>query len=818
MDILKNLAMAFFLTCLSFAASGQHTHSHSSPSPGNGPVDVEPQPLLAQAIRLQEALTFLGSSLAPQDQKKLIALQQAPLNSRTAKEVQEILDPYCLAMVTINPEARVKVERGGAGARLIQGGWVSFLVKVINEAGVTAQLQAESPQAAPPLYPSTFNTRALPKNILTEGQVASRFLELQVYRNRPLLSHLSGLKLEYAVLQIYCKEAGRLEAEIGFNIGQGTQDIGFRNTIPVLFSSSPSVKVTLRVKDDDNSPAMASFLITDGVERVLADSVNAVAKTPFRLAAAQLEFRLNGPPVKNYILPKELMGIYPLPSRRVAAYDEYPDFFFQPQIYRQDGEHVQLPPGTYTVTFTRGPEYLPQKTKLRIPGGVAKHEATFKLKRWINMAKLGWYSADHHVHGAGCSHYESPEEGVKPAHMWRQALGEGLNVAAVLAWGPGWYHQKNFFTGQDHPLSTSHNLLRHDVEVSGFPSSHAGHVVLLRVKEDDYPGTTKVEEWPSWTWPVLTWAKGQGGVTGYAHSGWGLEPTEPTTKLPNYVLPKMDGIGANEYVVTVTQNGVDFYSAGDTPAQWELNMWYHTLNCGYTTRLSGETDFPCIFDERVGMARSYFKPGGKLSYDSYVEAIKKGRSYVSDGSSHIIDFKVNGVEAGTKDSRVLVKGEEKVTVSARATAFLPPEPDEKGRNIAGSALTEQPYWHIERARIGATRKVGVELIVNGEAVDTIAIAADGQWKDIRFEYPLRQSSWVALRIFPSSHSNPVFVIQNGQPIQVYKSAEWCRQAVEQCWKMKQGNIRAEEREAAAAMYEKARRIYEEKGQASLKKQ
>ena len=117
----------------------------------------------------------------------------------------------------------------------------------------------------------------------------------------------------------------------------------------------------------------------------------------------------------------------------------------------------------------------------------------------------------------------------------------------------------------------------------------------------------------------------------------------------------MDGIGANEYIVTVTQNVVDFYSAGDTPAPWELNMWYHTLNCGFTTRLSGETDFPCIFDERVGIARSYFKPEGNLSYDSYVDAIKKGRSYVSDGNSHIINFSVNGLEAGTNDSRLNLK-------------------------------------------------------------------------------------------------------------------------------------------------------------------
>ena len=447
-----------------------------------------------------------------------------------------------------------------------------------------------------------------------------------------MLPNLSGLKLEYAILQIYSKDAGQREVEIGFNVGQGTQDIGFRNTINILFNINPSVKVTLHIKDDDGSPAMASFLITDGIERILDDSVQTIANADLRLVAAQRNLKPFFDSVKDYTIPTTLTGIYPLPSRRVAAYDEYPDFFFQPQIYRSDGEHVQLPPGKYNVTVTRGPEYITQTMQLVVPAGVKDYSASFQLKRWINMSKLGWYSADHHVHAAGCSHYDSPEEGVKPMDMWRQALGENLNVAAVLAWGPSWYHQKTFFTGHDDPLSTTKNIMRNDVEVSGFPSSHAGHIVLLRLKEDDYPGTTKIEEWPSWTLPVFNWAKSQNAVTGYAHSGWGLEPSEPTKQLPNYVMPKMDGIGANEYIVTVTQNVVDFYSAGDTPAPWELNMWYHTLNCGFTTRLSGETDFPCIFDERVGMARSYFKPEGKLSYDSYVDAIKKGRSYVSDGN------------------------------------------------------------------------------------------------------------------------------------------------------------------------------------------
>jgi len=754
---------------------------------------VESQPLLAQAVRLEDALSFLGSSLSAEDAKRLKALQDKPPTEETSNTIQSILDPYCLAMVSINPETRVKVARGTAKAKLIQGGWTSFLVKVHNEAGVTAQLQVQSANAEPDLYISTYNARALEKNALTEGQVANRFLEMQLYRNRPLLPNLSGLKVEYAVLQIYSKDAGQREAELGFNIGQGTQDIGFRNAINVLFNIQPSVKVVLHVKDDDGSPTMASFTFTDGVQRV-ADS-----GADYRLTLAKKEFQVPS---------KALTGIYPLPSRRVASYYEYPDFFFQPQVYRSDGEHILLPPGKYNVTYTRGPEYITQTKQLVVPATADSIEASFQLKRWANLAKLGWFSADHHVHAAGCSHYESPEEGVPPIDMWRQVLGEDLNVAAVLAWGPSWYHQKTFFTGQVSALSTKQNIMRYDVEVSGFPSSHAGHIVLLRLKEDDYPGTSTIEDWPSWTLPVLKWAKSQGAVTGYAHSGWGLEPLQPTKDLPNYVIPKMDGIGANEYIVTVTQNAVDFYSAGDTPAPWELNMWYQSLNCGFTTRLSGETDFPCIFDERVGIARSYFKPDSVLNYDAYVAAIKKGRCYVSEGASHIINFSVNGLEAGTNNSELTIKDAQSVKVTAKVAAYLPEQQTEEGADIASRPLDKQPYWNIERARIGKTRKVAVELIVNGKPVDTTDIVADGSWQDINFNYTIDRSSWVALRIYPSSHTNPVFVTVNGKPIRVAESIKWCRQSVDQCWKMKQANIRPEERDAAEAAYNDARNIYD----------
>ena len=207
----------------------------------------------------------------------------------------------------------------------------------------------------------------------------------------------------------------------------------------------------------------------------------------------------------------------------------------------------------------------------------------------------------------------NPTEGVQPrGYDARQILGERLNIASVLTWGPDYYYQKQFFSGKDDPLSKPDRLMHYDLEVSGFPSSHAGHIVLLKLKDQDYPAAKRIEDWPTWDLPIFRWAKAQGAITGFAHSGWGLEVK--TKDLPTYEMPGFDGIGANEYIVDVTHpDTVDFISAVDTPYVWELNIWYHTLNVGFRTRIAGETDFPCIYDGRVGIGRTYAKLGGELS-------------------------------------------------------------------------------------------------------------------------------------------------------------------------------------------------------------
>ena len=741
------LTVALILSGVAAAQEAAHQH------PATAPIPLQP---LAQQIRqLEDALNYLGQALPAADQRRINEAIGNADEAAAAAQLQAVLDPYVLLSVDINPESRVKVEQGAAKPELVEAGARLFLVKVVNNGHVTAPLNVESPNSGN-VYLRSSGDPAPPVQ-LTARDSAERWADISLYQQPPMRLRLSGLALEYAILEIYSRDAGQRSAKIAFNVGQGTQDIGFRNDVMIVFTAVAARRITLRVKDEKGRPAMASFLIRDRLDR-----------------------------------------IYPLPAKRLA-----PDFFFQPQIYRADGETVQLPAGYYTVQYSGGPEYLPH-TREFDAGDASPNQLSFQLDRWIDPSQYGWYSGDHHIHAAGCSHYMNPTEGVEPGDMMRQILGETLNTASVLTWGPDYYYQKQFFSGSDHPLSKPDRIMHYDLEVSGFPSSHAGHIVLLNLKQQDYPGARRIEDWPSWDLPILRWAKSQGAVVGFAHSGWGLQVSGK--ELPSLEMPGFDGIGANEYIVDVTHpNTVDFISAVDTPYVWELNIWYHTLNVGFRTRIAGETDFPCIYDGRVGMGRTYAKIDGPMSYLGWLKGLQSGYSYVSDGKTHLMNFRVNGLGAGSGGGEIRSAGPVNATVTLSAAAYLPEAPNEAIRKLP---YDQKPYWDVERARVGDTREVPVEIVVNGQAVARQNLVADGKVRELKFEIAVKESSWIAARTLPSAHTNPVFVLVGGKPVRASRaSAEWCLNAVNQCWTQKAPRIAPSELAEARKAYDHARDVY-----------
>lgn len=732
------------------------------------------QPLAAQVARLQEALDYLGAPLGADDRAAVAAAAALPDDAQAVARYQEILDRLCLFGININPEMRVKVARGPLGAELDEQGWRVFLVKVANESGTTAALKAESP-----------NARRLHGS--PAGDVPSRWLDLAMFDGPPLAPTLSGLEVEYRLIQLYSRDAGRREAKFLFNVGQGTQDLGFRNEVDILFTAKPARPIAWRVFDENGQPATASFVIKDRLGRV-----------------------------------------YPSPAKRLA-----PDFAFHHQVYRRDGEVVRLPDGEYQVEFARGPESVPQVRRLLVNAGTK--QAEFRVVRWIDPSKTGWWSGDHHIHAAGCSHYEKPTEGVHADDMIRHTMGEDLKVGANLTWGPSFDYQKQFFCGAVDKVSQYPYLLRYDIEVSGFGSHRNGHLCLLRLRDQMYPGGRSKDHWPTLGLNTLRWAKRQGAVTGTAHSGWGLQPAiegENTSAgsrnagnirvasrtLPNYVIPPYNGIGANEYIMQVTHEvpgpdgrpvpAIDFLATVDTPYVWELNIWYHTLNAGFRTRISGETDFPCVYDDKVGLGRSYVKLDGKLDYDQWCEGIRLGRNYVGDGRSHLMEFKVNDVAMGERGSELRLGAPGKVRVMAKVAARLADEPNAALQKLP---FETKPFWDIERARIGATREVPVEVVVNGAAVARRNLVADGRVHDVAFDVEIPHSSWVALRILPSSHTNPIFVVVGEKPIRASRrSVDWCLQGVDQCWSQKERFIKPDEMEEARRAFAHAREVYRQR--------
>ncbi|MSU35756.1 MAG: hypothetical protein EXS36_11760 [Pedosphaera sp.] len=817
--VLVRNSCALFTVLLASVISSRLIHRCSAAEP-EPIVPVAPQPLAANVTRLVEALDFLGASLPAAVKHTLAEAVRKP----DAGRLQQVLDDHALFIVELNPESRVKVRRGSVKAVLQQGGYTPVIVKVVNLSTVTKELRVSSPQAGQVYAGMTpLSAKRMQREPLRELEMktanTNQFLDVEMFARPPMTPYLSGLEVEYALALIHSRDVGKHEATVAFDVGGATQDLGFRAEVPVLFDIQPAVSVKLRVRDHDGSPATASFVFRDAAGHV-----------------------------------------HPPQAKRLA-----PDFYFQPQIYRGEGDIVLLPPGKLTVEFTRGPEYRRLPREVTVSRG-PNAELFFQLERWIDPAASGFYSGDHHIHGAGCAHYTSPTEGVTPEDMFKQVEGEGLNIGCVLIWGPCFTYQRTFFAPGVSRLSKPLTVMKYDLEISGFGSEALGHVCLLNLKDQTYPGSEglKTKGWPSWTVPVMKWARAQGGITGYAHSASGLEIHTPSavkrllqkhdadhdarltapetttallpftfaeidddrdgavseaelaaaheraaSELPNFAVPAMNGVGAMEICVSVAHGACDFISAMDTPRVAEWNMWYHILNCGFPLKVSGETDFPCMSGERVGQGRVYVQLGKqkRLDFTEWCDGLARGRSYVSDGFAHAPAFKVNGTAPGFGEVRLDASGE--VTVEAEV-AFAPETPalvahgfilPPGGQRWSGDTVTLHGL-RTDSLTPGGERLV--EIIVNGRPVMSARVPADGKVHALQFRIPIVLSSWVALRQFPQLHTNPVNIRVGDAPIRASRrSARWCIETIERLREQRRNSIHEPERAAAMQAYDEA---------------
>ncbi|XZE53538.1 CehA/McbA family metallohydrolase [Planctomycetaceae bacterium SH139] len=141
--------------------------------------------------------------------------------SETRRALDEALSPLTLLSASVNPESRIKISSRTDRIELLQGRPQRFLIQLENTAGTTAPLglTAIDIASAPPQAADWFDIRVI---------------------DSPFSSvHCTGAEHEFKVIEVLMRESGLREVRLVADVGQGTQDLGFRATTDLMIDTKP---------------------------------------------------------------------------------------------------------------------------------------------------------------------------------------------------------------------------------------------------------------------------------------------------------------------------------------------------------------------------------------------------------------------------------------------------------------------------------------------------------------------------------------------------------------------------------------------------
>ncbi|MBC7868392.1 MAG: hypothetical protein H7X88_12725, partial [Gloeobacteraceae cyanobacterium ES-bin-316] len=181
----------------------------------NAQANAETQAFIFQTKRLVETMDYLGTPISIGDKKNIENTVSKADEEKCIANIETVLTKYVLFSVVVNPESRVAVTPGMAKAILLQHGWATFLIKVENQAGITAKLEVLSEQAkrnydgGEKIY--GFGNKDNGKTV-TRKDIADRWMDMSLYTKAPMQNTLSGLQTEYFIIQLYSWDAGKRAA------------------------------------------------------------------------------------------------------------------------------------------------------------------------------------------------------------------------------------------------------------------------------------------------------------------------------------------------------------------------------------------------------------------------------------------------------------------------------------------------------------------------------------------------------------------------------------------------------------------------------
>jgi hypothetical protein len=431
---------------------------------------------------------------------------------------------------------------------------------------------------------------------------------------------------------------------------------------------------------------------------------------------------------------------------------------------------VEIPPGHVAVRIERGLEYVPLVKTVKI-ASEAVHQEKFLLKRWVNMAERGWYSGDLHGHRA-------PEE------METLVLAEDINIASVITR----HNQRDYWQGKKIPqdflirVDDAHFITQFDEEVEYLGKDTLGALVFVGVKKPfviadstvAYPtlaqyadichhaeGVVDAEK-PIWLGVAISAALGQIDTVGIVNNHF----------HPHSVLPCVGRWGE-----LVPEKG---FEGNEGLALWCMELYYRLLNCGFRIPVSAGTASG-IMPSPVGYGRVYVRVPGQFSYEKWVEGLKAGRSFATNGP--ILFMRVGEHQPGDLIKIGGPGGEVSVEVQVESL---------------------HPLAYLE-------------IVASGKVIARADAPVGTNVLRLNTSLALAESAWVVARAFERNaetakfaHTSPVYIEVAGKPVLSSKAAAYYKSNIERVIAFTAASKlfkNEQDRQTALSIYRKARDIY-----------
>ena len=282
--------------------------------------------------------------------------------------------------------------------------------------------------------------------------------------------------------------------------------------------------------------------------------------------------------------------------------------------------------------------------------------------------------------------------------------------------------------GSNAPESPPGRIIRWDAEwhwdatyIQFAHQALGGHIVALGL-------TNATQIWNESTYPIIQWAKSQGGIAGFAHFQYLPENSFPTT---------LDCCLPIEYPVEVALGTCDFISQDVAGANSAMLAYYRLLNCGFRPGFAAGSDFPCA--AQIGDLTTFVKVDGPLTYEKWIAGIRDGRTVISrNGRREFLNLTVNSTN---------IPGDE---------VHLPQ---------GGGTVSVNAIWSANASYSGT-----LEIVKNGVVVASkSASVTSSTTSNITANVTFTNSGWLAVRRMDGSsqhkcHTAAVFVTVDNQPV------------------------------------------------------